>query len=208
MLETNSKKVCLIDFDTGNIGSISNLLEKLKINFCVSDKDDDIRNSSHLILPGVGSFAKAMFKLKNKINLDVLNDEVLKKNKPILGICVGMQIMADIGNEFGISKGLGWISGSVDVLDTGGLPLPHIGWNEVYIENDSNLFSQIENNKDFYFVNSYFFNLKNNNEMIASTNYGLKFPSAINKKNIFGVQFHPEKSQKHGQKIILNFINE
>ncbi len=208
MSELKNKKVCIIDFDTGNIGSVSNLLEKLNINFCISNKDDDIKNSTHLILPGVGSFSRAITKLKNKININVLNEQVIKKEKPILGICVGMQIMADQGNEFGVTKGLGWINGTVDKIKTKDLLLPHIGWNEVYFEKKHKLFSNLISKSDFYFVNSYYFNLKNENYMIASTIYGIKFPSIINKKNIFGVQFHPEKSQKIGQKIILNFLNE
>ncbi len=208
MLENKSKKVCIIDFETGNIGSVSNLLEKLNINFCISAKDEDIRNSSHLILPGVGSFAKAVNKLRDKVNLNTLNDEVLNNEKPILGICVGMQIMAEVGNEFGVTKGLGWIKGSVDKINSKDLPLPHIGWNEVCFEKKNKLFLNLISNSDFYFVNSYYFNLKNEDNMIASTIYGIKFPSIINKNNIFGVQFHPEKSQLIGQKIILNFLNE
>ncbi len=208
MLENKSKKVCIIDFETGNIGSVSNLLEKLNINFCISAKDEDIRNSSHLILPGVGSFAKAVNKLRDKVNLNILNDEVLNNEKPILGICVGMQIMAEVGNEFGVTKGLGWIKGSVDKINSKDLPLPHIGWNEVCFEKKNKLFLNLISNSDFYFVNSYYFNLKNEDNMIASTMYGIKFPSIINKNNIFGVQFHPEKSQLIGQKIILNFLNE
>tara|TARA_Y100000992_G_C21258749_1_gene490021 strand:- start:158 stop:784 length:627 start_codon:yes stop_codon:yes gene_type:complete len=208
VLENKSKKVCIIDFETGNIGSVSNLLEKLNINFCISAKDEDIRNSSHLILPGVGSFAKAVNKLRDKVNLNILNDEVLNNEKPILGICVGMQIMAEVGNEFGVTKGLGWIKGSVDKINSKDLPLPHIGWNEVCFEKKNKLFLNLISNSDFYFVNSYYFNLKNEDNMIASTMYGIKFPSIINKNNIFGVQFHPEKSQLIGQKIILNFLNE
>tara|TARA_A100001015_G_scaffold238936_1_gene272073 strand:- start:797 stop:1423 length:627 start_codon:yes stop_codon:yes gene_type:complete len=208
VLENKSKKVCIIDFETGNIGSVSNLLEKLNINFCISAKDEDIRNSSHLILPGVGSFAKAVNKLRDKVNLNTLNDEVLNNEKPILGICVGMQIMAEVGNEFGVTKGLGWIKGSVDKINSKDLPLPHIGWNEVCFEKKNKLFLNLISNSDFYFVNSYYFNLKNEDNMIASTIYGIKFPSIINKNNIFGVQFHPEKSQLIGQKIILNFLNE
>ena len=206
MSETK-KKICVLDFDTGNIGSVSNLLEKLYLNYCVSNKNDDLENCSHLILPGVGSFSKAIAKLKEKIDLDFLNKQVLKKKKPILGICVGMQLMAEIGNEFGSNEGLGWIKGSVDLIKSNGMPLPHIGWNEVNIENDNKIFDGIESGHDFYFVNSYYFNIKDSQDMIGSTNYGSKFPSIVNRENIYGVQFHPEKSQKYGQKIILNFIN-
>jgi len=201
------KKICIIDFDIGNIGSVSNLLEKMNIDFLVSGKNEDIQDATHLILPGVGSFPKAIKKLKEKIDLNFLNDQVLVKKKPILGICIGMHLMAEKGTEFETSEGLGWIPGSVDLIDSKGMPLPHIGWNEVVEEKTNNLLTGLEKDSDFYFVNSYCFYLKNENFIIGSTNYGVKFPSVINKENIYGVQFHPEKSQKNGRKIILNFIN-
>ena len=208
MSEYKEKHICIIDFESGNIASISNVLEKLKLNYCISNKNEDIEKATHLILPGVGSFAVAMTKLKKNIDLSFLEKEVLVKKKPILGICVGMQIMADVGNEFGSTKGLGWIEGSVDLIDSKGASLPHIGWNEVKFKNDNNFFDKIETGHDFYFVNSYYFNLKNSGNMIASTEYGIRFPSAINKENLFGVQFHPEKSQKFGRQLILNFIKK
>ena len=208
MSEYKEKRICVIDFETGNIGSISNLLEKLKLNYYVSNKNEDIEKATHLILPGVGSFSVAMSKLKKKVDLSFLEKEVLGKKKPILGICVGMQLMADIGNEFGFNKGLGWIEGSVDLIDSKGMSLPHIGWNEVKFENNNDLFDKIQTGHDFYFVNSYYFNIKSSENMIASTEYGIRFPSAINKENVFGVQFHPEKSQKFGRQLVLNFINK
>lgn len=208
MSEYKEKHICIIDFESGNIASISNVLEKLKLNYCISNKNEDIEKATHLILPGVGSFAVAMTKLKKNIDISFLEKEVLVKKKPILGICVGMQIMADVGNEFGSTKGLGWIEGSVDLIDSKGASLPHIGWNEVKFKNDNNFFDKIETGHDFYFVNSYYFNLKSSENMIASTEYGIRFPSAINKENLFGVQFHPEKSQKFGRQLILNFIKK
>ena len=208
MSEYKEKHICIIDFESGNIASISNVLEKLKLNYCISNKNEDIEKATHLILPGVGSFAVAMTKLKKNIDISFLEKEVLVKKKPILGICVGMQIMADVGNEFGSTKGLGWIAGSVDLIDSKGASLPHIGWNEVKFKNDNNFFDKIETGHDFYFVNSYYFNLKSSENMIASTEYGIRFPSAINKENLFGVQFHPEKSQKFGRQLILNFIKK
>ena len=208
MLGVDKKKICIIDFDTGNIGSLSNLLEKLEIDFCVSNAEEEINDSSHLILPGVGSFSAAIKKLKEKVNIPFLEKKVLIEKKPILGICVGMQLMANIGNEFGKNVGLGWIKGSVDLIEAKQLPLPHIGWNSVKIEKESPLFENIKSNSDFYFVNSYFFNLDNLNSMICSTDYGIEFPSVINQDNIYGVQFHPEKSQKNGKELILNFINK
>ena len=116
--------------------------------------------------------------------------------------------MADIGNEFGINKGLGWVEGSIDLIDNKSLPLPHIGWNDVTIEKNHKIFEGINSGQDFYFVNSYYFNLKDKNHMIGSTLYGTKFPSVINKENLYGFQFHPEKSLRSGKKIILNFLNE
>ncbi len=201
------KKVCIIDFKSGNIASVSNLLDKLKIDYEISNDNKVLEKSTHFILPGVGSFEKAITKLKNNVDINFLENEVFNKKKPILGICVGMQIMADIGNEFGRNKGLGWIKGSVDKIDNKLLPLPHIGWNEIKIEKTHKIFMGIDTSQDFYFVNSYYFNLNDKNCMIGSTFYGIKFPSVINKENVFGFQFHPEKSLNFGKKIILNFLS-
>ena len=201
------KKICIIDYGSGNIGSVSNVLNKLNLNYCVSNSIEDFKNSSHFILPGVGSFGSAMKKLNQSIDIDKLEYEILNNKKPILGICVGMQLMAEFGYEFGKSKGLGWIKGNVEIIKTSGLILPHIGWNSVKVKKDNSLLNNEEKNKDFYFVNSYYFDIENNDQVIATTEYGMNFPSIISFKNIYGVQFHPEKSQKPGKKLIFDFIN-
>ena len=200
------KKLCIIDYGSGNVGSVSNVLKKLNLNYCISNKIEDFKNSSHFILPGVGSFGSAMKKLIQNVDINKLENEIFIKKKPILGICVGMQLMAEFGFEFGKSKGLGWIKGSVEIINSSGLSLPHIGWNSVKVKKNNYLLYDKEREKDFYFVNSYYFNVENNDQVIATTKYGMNFPSVISYKNIFGVQFHPEKSQRPGKNLILNFF--
>lgn len=200
------KLVCILDYGSGNVKSVFNILKKLLDNVIISNKTNDIKNATHLILPGVGSFEASMKKIKAKIPLKLIEDEVFKKNKPFLGICVGMQVLADVGYEFGEHKGLGWISGKVEKLKVGKLPLPHIGWNDVTIRKDSSIIEGLHQN-DFYFVHSYSFNAKDKSCIIGSTNYGEEFVSIINKGSIYGVQFHPEKSQKSGIILLNNFLN-
>jgi glutamine amidotransferase len=200
------KKICILDYGVGNIFSLKNILKKNDINFSYSRSKKDILNATHLILPGVGSFNVAIKKLSESISIDFLNNEVLNKKKPILGICVGMQIMATNGYENTLTSGLGWIEGSVKVIDSKKLPLPQVGWNSLLLfKRKSDIINQIEN-KDFYFLNSYYFYIMNKKNVIAYSSYGIKFPSVIQKDNIIGVQFHPEKSQKAGLQLIKNFI--
>jgi glutamine amidotransferase len=200
------KKICILDYGVGNIFSLKNILKKNDINFSYSRSKKDISNATHLILPGVGSFNVAIKKLSESISIDFLNNEVLNKKKPILGICVGMQIMATNGYENTLTSGLGWIDGSVKVIESKKLPLPQVGWNSLLLFNRKNyIINQIEN-KDFYFLNSYYFDIMNKKNVIAYSSYGIKFPSIIQKDNIVGVQFHPEKSQKAGLQLIKNFI--
>ena len=143
-------------------------------------------------------------KIKNNISIELLSDEVKVKKKPFLGICVGMQVLAEKGLEFGSHEGLGWIEGTVEKINA--KVLPHVGWNNIEMKKNSPIFSNIKNASDFYFVNSYAFKVKDNNFIIAETTYENTFCSAVQKENIFGVQFHPEKSQKVGQDIIDNFL--
>lgn len=200
------KKICILDYGIGNIFSLKNILKKNDINFSYSRSKKDILNATHLILPGVGSFNVAIKKLSESISIDFLNNEVLNKKKPILGICVGMQIMATNGYENTLTSGLGWIDGSVKVIESKKLPLPQVGWNSLLLfKRKSDIINQIEN-KDFYFLNSYYFDIMNKKNVIAYSSYGIKFPSIIQKDNIVGVQFHPEKSQKAGIQLIKNFI--
>ncbi len=199
-------KICILDYGIGNIFSLKNILKKNDINFTYSRKKKDILSATHLILPGVGSFDIAIKKLSESISINFLNNEVLKKKKPILGICVGMQIMAKNGYENTLTSGLGWIEGSVKIIDSKKLPLPQVGWNNLlHSRKRSEIMNGIEK-KDFYFLNSYYFDVKNKKNVMAYSTYGIKFPSVIQKNNIVGVQFHPEKSQKAGLQLIKNFI--
>ncbi len=203
----DKKSICILDYGSGNVNSVNNLITFLNYKCIISNKDEDIINSSHLILPGVGSFGSSIKKIRENIPLDLLEDQVLKKGKPFIGICVGMQILANIGYEHGEFSGLGWIEGSVKKLNSRNLPLPHIGWNHIDIIKNSYLFKDLDEINDFYFVHSYFFDVKDESNIIATTSYANKFPVIIQKNNIFGIQFHPEKSQKAGIILLKNFIN-
>ncbi|MBU1131476.1 imidazole glycerol phosphate synthase subunit HisH [Patescibacteria group bacterium] len=203
----NNLRVCILDYGSGNVQSVYNIFKILLLEkVVVSNKTADIESASHIVLPGVGAFGAAMEKIKKKIPLDVLSQAVLKDKKPFLGICVGMQVLADKGYEFGEHQGLGWIAGEVIKMESGELPLPHIGWNNINIIKESPLLEKFDDNQDFYFVHSYAFKEKDASNVIATTEYGEKFCSIISKDNIFGVQFHPEKSQKAGRILLENFI--
>ena len=198
-------KICIIDYGSGNVQSIASSLKILNINSVISKKNSDINDSTHLILPGVGSYKSTMTKLKKNIDIVNLENEVLIKRKPMLGICVGMQIFSNYGYEFEKVEGLGWIPGEVKKIETY-MILPHIGWNSVEVIVDNVLINKKTTN-EFYFLHSYYFNCKNIDKIIGITNYDKKFPTIINQNNIFGVQFHPEKSQSDGLKLIKNFSN-
>ena len=202
----NNKSVCLLDYGSGNVKSVYNILDFLGYNVKISNSSEDIINSTHIILPGVGAFGASMKKIMDRIPFDVLENEVLDKGKPFLGICVGMQVLADKGLEFGEHKGFGWIPGTVDKIDTKGLPTLHIGWNDIDVKKDSPLLKGLNDNKDFYFVHSYVFDVKDKDCIVAQTEYGSNFTSILSKDNILGIQFHPEKSQKAGQLIFKNFM--
>ena len=202
------KKILLIlDYGSGNVKSVLNICKYLDDSSLISNNKKDIKNSSHIILPGVGSFKASMDKIKKNLPIEEIMNEIINKQKPILGICVGMQLLANIGYEFGKYSGLSLIDGSVKKLETNKYPLPHIGWNNVDVKKNNILFKNLEENNSFYFVHSFAFIAKNNANVIGSSVYENKFVSAIQKENIFGVQFHPEKSQKCGIQLLKNFIN-
>ena len=199
-------KICILDYGSGNVGSVNNLLNYLNYRSVISNNIEDIKNASHIILPGVGAFGSSISKINQKIPVDILENEIVIKGKPFLGICVGMQVLTENGFENGNDKGLGWIKGSVRKLQTKSFPLPHIGWNNITVSKNNSLTKNLEDIDDFYFVHSYYCDIENKYE-VSNTTYGQTFCSILNENNIFGVQFHPEKSQKAGQKIIKNFIH-
>lgn len=199
-------KVCILNYGCGNVRSVYNMLAGFAKNVVISNEAPVIKSATHIVLPGVGAFGSSMTKVKSRIPLDVLEQEVFKRKKPFLGICVGMQILAEKGYEFGEHKGLGWIPGEAVKLNAGGLRLPHIGWNNIKIKVSSAILKQFTDNQDFYFVHSYVFKEKDARDVIAVTDYGEEFCSIVNRGNIFGVQFHPEKSQKAGKILLKNFL--
>ena len=207
------KKIAIVDYGLGNIVSAQqsflNVVQKnnLKADVIISDKPEDIFSSTHIVLPGQGAFESCIKGLRNISGMiNALEETVLKKKIPFLGICVGMQLLAEKGFENGIHEGLGWIKGSITKLKSKDLKLPHMGWNNTEIINNSSKMKFITENKDFYFVHSYFFDCSNKQNIIGITNYGLDFPSIVGEENIYGVQFHPEKSSAQGLELIYNFL--
>ena len=205
--------VTIVDYNSGNISSVINsfnAVAKDKVNIEVTSDLDKIRSSDKLVLPGQGSF-KSCIDALNKINglTDTLNEFAINNKKPLLGICVGLQMFADIGYEEIETKGLGWISGKVSKINNqnGKYKLPHIGWNEISIVKDSKIFKDIKNKSHMYFVHSYEFIPEDKNVISATIDYSSDIVCSVEKENIFGTQFHPEKSDKIGLKIIDNFIN-
>jgi len=200
------KKVCILDYGSGNVRSVFNMVSLLCSDVVVSNKESDIAKATHLILPGVGAFRSSMEMVREKLPLQLLEKRVLEEKIPFLGICVGMQILAEKGFEFGECQGLAWISGSVNKLEVGEMPLPHVGWNSIEVVSPSSLFLNLSPSEDFYFVHSYVFIPSDKSFVAATTNYDEKFCSVIIKDNIYGVQFHPEKSQKAGMTLLQNFL--
>ncbi len=203
-----SSKIVIVDYGMGNLNSVKKVLERMKTNVVVSSNPKDIAESDKLILPGVGHFAKAMSNLKKLNLLDTLHDSVLVKKKPILGICLGMQLLAKKSEE-GNAEGLGWIDAEVvrfRVSDKMKYKIPHMGWNRIHLKNDGLLMKNIPDLSEFYFVHSYYVKLKNESDLLNETEYDFIFTSAVEKENIFGVQYHPEKSHDTGAQVIKNFI--
>ena len=200
------RQILILDYGSGNVKSVLNISKYIEDNTIISNDIENIKNCSHIILPGVGSFKSSMDKIKKNLPLEEIMNQIINKQKPILGICVGMQVLSNMGYEFGECSGLGLIDGLVKKLETDKYPLPNVGWNNIVVEKDSVLFKKLENDNSFYFVHSFAFIPKNEDNIIASSIYEKKFTCAIQKKNIFGVQFHPEKSQKSGIQLLKNFI--
>ena len=197
--------ISIIDYGLGNIRAFSNIYKKLNIPLNIVSRPEELIKSEKIILPGVGSFDWAIKKLNDSGLTEVLQELVISEKIPILGVCVGMQIMAESSEE-GSSKGLGWIEGDVRKFKgTNANPLPHMGWNIVTPEINNTLFSGIDKQARFYFLHSFYFKEKEESHTLSKTHYGVSFTSSVNKKNIFGVQFHPEKSHLWGEILLKNF---
>jgi glutamine amidotransferase len=202
------KKVAIVDYEMGNIDSVARAVEECGGVALVTDAAGDFAEAGNIILPGVGSFGEGMRQLRKKGLDEILSEQVLNENIPLLGICLGMQLLAEKGFEGGETAGLGWISGQVERLrpDSPDTKIPHVGWNEVDFFKDSPIFEGIPSGKDFYFVHSYHMVCRSDDNVIATTPYCGGFTSAVCKENILGVQFHPEKSQRFGLRLISNFL--
>ncbi len=206
-----NKNITILDYGSGNIlsakQSFAKVVEKknLNANVSISANPRSIANSSHIVLPGQGAFETCIKGLKKIPGmLEELENFALVKKKPFFGICVGMQLLADNSLENGNHKGLGWISGTIEKFPFSKLKMPHMGWNSIKnIRTDASI---VPLETDYYFVHSYYFKCKNAGNILAQTNYGIDFPSIVCKENIYGLQFHPEKSSKQGLEIIKSFI--
>lgn len=201
--------IVVIDCKMGNLGSIVNMLKRINVHAVISSQSVDIQSATKIILPGVGAFDHGMNALNELGLLPILNDKVLKQKTPVLGICLGMQLLTR-NSEEGKLPGLGWIDGHTARLRFGpeqsGLKVPHMGWNSVAFRPES-VFSQgYEEEPRFYFVHSYHVVCDRQEDVVGRTFYGYEFASSVQKDNIFGVQFHPEKSHKFGMQLLKNFV--
>ena len=202
------KKILIVDSDICNVGSVYRAVKKIGYESVISKDPEQLKHVSHIILPGVGSFTKGMQNLNQRNLGEALKDKVLSEGTPLLGICLGMHLLGTTGYENEETSGLNLIPGNIKRLNLKHrYKIPHIGWNEVSFNIKNALFNEIPNKKDFYFVHSFSFEPQNNSHAIATTEYDKKFISVINKENIYGVQFQPEKSLTFGIKLIENFIS-
>jgi imidazole glycerol-phosphate synthase subunit HisH len=204
-----SKSIVIINYGMGNLGSIQNMLRHIGVDSIISSSIDDIEDSSKLILSGVGAFDNAMRNITDSGFLALLNRKVLIDRIPILGICLGMQLFS-MNSEEGTLPGLGWINAETvrfrfDNNECSRLKIPHMGWNLVNVKRESTLFSVNSEESRFYFVHSYHMDCREEKDVACCTYYGYEFPSAVQKGNILGVQFHPEKSHKFGMRVLKRF---
>jgi glutamine amidotransferase len=200
--------ITLIDYGVGNIFAFQNVYKRLDIPTKIAKSSQDLIDAQKLILPGVGSFDYAMNRLNDSGMREKLDELVLEKKIPVIGICVGMQMMGNRSEE-GTEEGLKWIDGDVLKFDEKLIQhrtkLPHMGWNDVVPVNNHSLFNGLERDAIFYFLHSFFFECKDTSDTIATSEYGISFSSAVNRDHIFGIQFHPEKSHHYGERLLHNF---
>ncbi len=201
--------ITIIDYGAGNLTSIVNMLRKIGYASKISKSPEDIRNADKLILPGVGHFDYGMQKLNESGLVEVLNEEVLVKKKPILGICLGVQLLTE-GSDEGSAPGLGWVKGRTVQFDRSRLSeeekIPHMGWTDLHNYKSEGLLSGMHDHPRFYFVHSFHLQLENPSDVLATAMYGYEFAVGIEHENILGVQFHPEKSHRFGMKLFENYL--
>jgi len=202
--------VTIIDYGVGNLNSIKNMLKKIGVDSVISSQAADIENAEKLILPGIGSYEYGMKKLRGSEFFNALQQKVLQNKTPILGVCLGAQLLLN-GSEEGLPvEGLGWIEGKAVRFDqdkmADNFKVPHMGWNELIIKKESRLFKDVRPDHRYYFVHSYHMVCQQEADILAESNYSYNFVAAVEKQNVIGVQFHPEKSHKFGMKLYENFI--
>jgi len=202
--------ITIVNYGSGNIRAITNIYERLRVPYLIADTFDVIAKAEKIILPGVGAFDETMRMLNQSGLKEALEESVLGRKVPVLGICVGMQILAE-GSDEGLLKGLGWIKGQVKIFDKSNLnhkpKLPHLGWNSITLKKTSKLLTSVDAEIGFYFIHSYYFDCLNEADILTSSHYGIDFASSVNRENIFGVQFHPEKSHQNGISLLKNFAS-
>ncbi len=204
--------IAIIDYGVGNLGSIANMLKKVGVKSVITSNSKAIADAEKLILPGVGAFDNGMQNLRACGLADLLDQQVLEARKPILGLCLGMQLFT-LKSEEGVEPGLGWLEAatvrfSFNGATSSSLKVPHMGWNYIQPERADPLLADLPNEPRFYFVHSYHLVCSNTDDVLASTNYGYNFPSMVHKGNIYGAQFHPEKSHKYGLALLKNFAEQ
>jgi len=200
--------IVIVDYGMGNLGSVENMFKRIGVKAIISSDLNIISKASKIVLPGVGSFDSAMKKISSSELLNILNNKALIEKVPVLGICLGMQLLTNSSEE-GIQPGLKWIEAETLAFKgrvNENFKIPHMGWNFVNFQSSNKIIQEYESEVKFYFVHSYFVRVKNESNSLMSTNYGLNFDSAIVRENIFGVQFHPEKSHKFGMQFFKNFV--
>lgn len=200
--------IAIVDYGSGNIAAITNIFRQRKIPHMLARHPRELASAERYLLPGVGAFDPTMENLMQTGMIDALNEEVIGNGKKALGICVGMHLLAE-GSEEGELPGLGWIKGKARRIDTSSLAkpsLPHMGWNSVTLERQTALFENIDTVRGFYFLHSYFFDASIPETIVARVEYGGGLPCAVECGNVFGVQFHPEKSHSNGNQLLINFV--
>jgi glutamine amidotransferase len=200
--------ITIIDYGSGNIRAIANIYQWLNIPYKIAKRPDEVYGATKLFLPGVGAFDETISKLDEIGFRTVLDKEVLENKVPIIGICVGMQILAETSEE-GILNGLGYIKGHVKKLDASKLTskpsLPHLGWNSIEFKRNHTILNNLDPHKGFYFLHTYYFECSDDHDVLTTTQYGNSFSSAVNHNNVYGFQFHPEKSHSNGINLLYNF---